>query len=56
MTFVAHLYSLKRDLYCTVKRDPKFETRYVEGVAFVNKRYTKWEPPLPKMIYKRARD
>ena len=25
-----------------VKRDAKFKTRYVKGVLFVNKRYTKW--------------
>ena len=55
MTFVAHLYSLKRGLYCTVKRDPQFETRYVEGVIFVNERYTKSEPSLPKILYKKGK-
>ena len=32
---------LKDDAFTAVKRDAKFYTRYVKGVPFVNKRYTK---------------
>ena len=33
------------------KSDGKFQTRFVEGVPFVNKRCTKGVPFLLKMVY-----
>ena len=41
--------------FTAVERDAKFETRYVKEVPFVNGRYTKGVPFLPKMVYKRVR-
>ena len=32
-----------------------FETRYVKGVPFVNRRYKEWVPFLSKMVYERLR-
>ena len=45
--------TFKKWIYTAVKRDPKFETRYVEGTTFFNERYTEREPSLPKIAYKR---
>ena len=41
--------------FTAVEKDAKFETRYVKEVPFVNGRYTKGAPFLPKMVYKRVR-
>ena len=51
------IYSYLKDSLCTeVKRDAKFEPRYVKGVPlFVNRRYTKGEPFLPKVLYKKGK-
>ena len=38
--FVIDSY-LKDSVFTAVKRDEKFLTRYVKGVPFVNRRYTK---------------
>lgn len=56
LDFVIYSY-LKDSLFTEVKRDAKFEPRYVKGVPFVTRRYTKGEPFLPKVLYKpRGRD
>ena len=41
--FVIDSY-LKDSAFTAVKRDAKFSTRYVTGVPFVNRRYTKGVP------------
>ena len=41
--------------FTAAKRDAKFLTRFVKGVAFVNRRYTKGVPFLSKKVYKRVR-
>ena len=50
------IYSyFKGSAFTAVKRDEKFLTRYVKGVAFVNRRYTRGVPFLSKMVYKKVR-
>ena len=41
--FVIDSY-LNDSVFTAVKRDPKFKTRYVKGVPFVNRRCTKRVP------------
>ena len=45
----------KDSAFRAVKRDAKFETRYVKRVPFVNRRYTKGVLFLLNMEYKRVR-
>ena len=52
--FVIYSY-LKESAFTAVKRDAKLQTRSVKGVPFVNRRYTKGLPFLPKMVYSRVR-
>ena len=46
---------LKDSAFTVVKRDAMFLTRYVTGVPFVNRGYTKGVPFLSKLVYKRVR-
>ena len=46
---------LKDSAFRAVKRDAKSQTRYVKGVPFVNRGYTKGVPFSWKMVYKRVR-
>ena len=52
--FVIDCY-LKDSAFTAVKRDAKFLTRYVKGVPFVNRRYTRVVPFSWKKVYKRVR-
>ena len=45
----------KDSAFTAVKRDAKFETRYVKRVPFINRRYTKGVLFLLNMEYKRVR-
>ena len=52
--FVIDSY-LNGSAFTALKRDAKFLTKYVKGVTFVNRRYTKGVPFSWKMLYKRVR-
>ena len=46
------LFIFKRQPHLTpVNRDVKFQSKYVKGVPFVNRRYTKGEPFQSKMFF-----
>ena len=42
----------KGNTFTAVKRNKKFQTRFVKGVPFINRRCTKRIPFLSKMVYK----
>ena len=42
----------KGNTFTALKRNKKFQTRFVKGVQFINRRYTKRIPFLSKMVYK----
>ena len=49
-------YSYPKDsAFTAVKRDAKFLSRFVKGVPFVNRKYTKGLPFLSNMVHKRVR-
>ena len=39
--FVINSFKKKNSAFTAVKRDAKFKTKYVKGVPFLNRRYTK---------------
>ena len=41
--------------FTVIESDAKFQTRYMKGGSFVNRRYKKGGPILSKMEYKRLR-
>ena len=43
--------NLEYNAFTTVKLDSKFLTKYVKGVQFVHRRYSKGVPLLYKMVY-----
>ena len=49
-------YCVMESAFTEVTRDANFSTRYVKGVTFVNRTYTKWLPLMSNMVYKRVRD
>ena len=49
-------YCVMESAFTEVTRDVNFSTRYVKGVTFVNRTYTKWLPLMSNMVYKRVRD
>ena len=49
--FVIDSY-LKDSAFTAVKRDAKFYTRYVKGVTFVNRRYTRGVPFCQTGVFK----